>query len=41
VGVAFKLRRGARVAGRPRRARLFRRVLALIRRSIIVNRFGS
>jgi hypothetical protein len=41
VGVAFELRRGARVAGRPRRARLLGRVLALIRRSLIVSVFGS
>jgi hypothetical protein len=41
VGIAVGLRRGARVTGRPRSARLLGRVLAIIRRSLIVNIVGS
>jgi hypothetical protein len=41
VGVAVGLRRGARVAGRSRRARLLGRVIAIVRRSRIVYFIGS
>jgi hypothetical protein len=41
MGVALGLRRGARVTSRSRRARLLGRMVALVRRSLILKLFWS